>query len=89
MILSQLLQYHTTGMQQTRLSLLLNLQMSLEEVVVEVVVEVEIVAKLEDEGSQLGLLGQSKISLRMFLLTRMEPFGGLLHKMEVGVACKA
>ena len=71
-------------MQQTRLSLLLNLQMSLEEVVV----EVEIVAKLEDEGSQLGMLGERKISLRMYLLPRMEPFGGLSHKMEVDVACK-
>ena len=83
MILSQLLQYHTTGMQQTRLQLLLNLQMSLEEVVV----EVEIVAKLEDDGSPLGLLGETKISLRMYLLPRMEPFGGLPHKLEVDVAC--
>ena len=47
-ILSQLLYYYMKGMQQTRLSLLLNLQMSLEDVVV----VFEIVARLEDEGSQ-------------------------------------
>ena len=49
-ILTQLLRYHTIGRQQTRLSLLLKFQLSLEEVLV----EVEIVAKLGDEGSQLG-----------------------------------
>ncbi|KAK2555632.1 hypothetical protein P5673_022655 [Acropora cervicornis] len=62
--------------------------MSLEEVLV----EVEIVAncKLGDEGSQLGLLGggERKISLRVYLLPRMETFGGQLHEMEVDVACK-
>jgi len=58
--------------------------MSLEEVMV----EVEIVAKLENEGSQLGLLEERKISLRMYLLPRMEPFGGLPHKMEDDIACK-
>lgn len=83
-ILTQLLRYHTIGRQQTRLSLLLKFQMSLEEVLV----EVEIAAKLGDEGSQLGLLaGERKISLRMYLLPRMETFGGQLHEMEVDVAC--
>ena len=86
-ILTQLLRYHTIGRQQTKVSLLLKFQMSLEEVLV----EVEIVAKLGDEGSQLqlGLLaGERKISLRMCLQPKMEPFGGLPHKKEVDVACK-
>ena len=84
MILTQLLRYHKIGRQHTRLSLLLKFQMSLEEVLV----EVEIAAKLGDEGSQLGLLaGERKISLRMYLLPRMETFGGQLHEMEVDVAC--
>ena len=86
MILTQLLRYHTIGRQQTKVSLLLKFQMSLEEVLV----EVEIAAKLGDEGSQLhlGLLaGERKNSLRMYLLPRMETFGGQLHEMEVDVAC--
>lgn len=45
-------------------------------------------AKIEDDGSQLGLLGERKISLRIYLQPKMEPFGGLPHKKEVDVIRK-